>query len=180
MLSVKIPLFGSVGETGELAGSDKGWKFVAAVGFGGTGGGMASFAPELLRGIAGGSCDVFAVKAISLPSWSLQASLSSAPRGLLKDVTCVSILSLLSFVTISCFFACSSVCGVCAGCRSLVHRTAVIRFDDRARPPPPAVTDLNSMVSGSISRRSDDSRPEAFPLQWAYDLPCLGDLGGII
>lgn len=177
MLSLKIPLSGSVGETGELAGSDKGWKFVAAIGFGGTGGGMASFVPELLRGIVDGFGEFFVLRAVSL-LLSLQASLSFAAHDLLKEVTCVSILSLFCFGAFSCFFDFSSVC--CTGCTSLVHRTAVIRFDEGASPPPPEVTDLNSMVSGSISRSSDDSRPEASPLQWAYDLPCLGDLGGII
>lgn len=65
-------------------------------------------------------------------------------------------------------------------CGCLLHLTAVIRGDDRGSPPAPDVTDLNSIVSGSISRSSDDKRPEASPLQWAYDLPCWGDLGGMI
>lgn len=46
LLQGLILLFGSVGETGELPGRDKGWKLVE-VGFGGTGGGPAGFVPGL-------------------------------------------------------------------------------------------------------------------------------------
>lgn len=52
MLSINVPLLGSVGETGELAGIDKRWKLTGDVGFGGTSGG-ASFEPELERGMGG-------------------------------------------------------------------------------------------------------------------------------
>lgn len=184
MPSLNIPLLGSVGETGELAGNDKGWKLMGEVGLGGTGGGTASFVPELERGIAGRFGGFFEGRAVPLlfPS-TLGVSFSSGLYDLLLETTCVPfscVRASLCFVLFSCRFAFSSVSGVVLGDGCLLHLTAVIKGEDRGSPPAPDVTDLNSIVSGSISRSSEDSRPEASPLQWAYDLPCCGDLGGMI
>lgn len=78
MLSLNIPLLGSVGETGELAGIDKGWKVVGEVGFEGTGGGIANFEPELERGIGGRFGGFFEGRMVPLFFLlSLSASLSS-------------------------------------------------------------------------------------------------------
>lgn len=175
MLSLKIPLLGSVGETGELAGSDKGWKLVGDVGLGGTGGGTASFVPELEQGIEGRFSGLFVGWAVPwlFPS-TLGVSFSTGICALSLETTSTPFSSLRSLF---CFglYSCGVMGDVC-----LLHRTAVIRGDDRGSPPAPDVTDLNSMVSGSISRSSEDRRPETSPLQWAYDRPCWGDLGGMV
>lgn len=176
MLSLKIPLLGSVGETGELAGSDKGWRLVGEVGLGGTGGGMANFVPELERGMGGKLGGFFVGRAVPLlfPS-TLGVPFSSRMYVLSLEITCTPfscVRSLFCFGLFSCLLIFSSVCGAVMGSGCLLYRTAVIRGDERGNPPAPDVTDLNSMVSGSISRSSEDRRPEASPLQWAYDLPC--------
>lgn len=54
VLSIKMLLFESVGETGELA-----INVEEEVGFGGTGGGADNVEPEFERGMRGAFCGVF-------------------------------------------------------------------------------------------------------------------------
>lgn len=116
-------------------------------------------------------------------SSSLGVSLSHGEYALSLETTPAPLSclrSLVFFALFSCFFVFSSVSGLVVGSGCLLHRTALIRGDETGSPPAPDVTDLNSMVSGSISRSSEGRRPVASPLQWTYDLPCCGDLGGMI
>lgn len=146
------------------------------VGLGGTGGGIVSLVPELERVIGVRLAGLFVSRSVPLvfPSASGICDSSGMYFSFLETARAPFSRSLLCFVLLSCLFVFSSSCD--SDC--LLYRTAVIKDDDIGNPPD--VTDLNSMVSGSISRSSDDKRPEASPLHWAYDLPCWGDLGGMI
>jgi len=144
---------------------------------------MDGFVPELERGIRGRFGGFFMGTAVPFIFPSTLVSFSSDMNALSLETTCAPVScvrSLFFFGPFSCLFVFSSVCSAVMGSGCLLQRTAVIRADVRGSPPAPDVTDLNSMVSGSISKSSDDKRPEESPLQWAYDLPCWGDLGGMI
>lgn len=135
------------------------------MGFGGTGGGTASFVPELERVIETKFCGFFTSWSLSFLRPTLDTAFSSGMHGLSLGMAWPPFShtnSLLRFGLLSCLLIFSSALTVVAGGGCLLHLTAVIRAGDRGNPP--EVTDLNSIVSGSISRSSEDKRPEASPL----------------